>query len=549
MDTAKDHLPILSSQRYRSLLLGHGWTLAVYLTAIMIAAFPVLATEIPGLVDYLNHLARIHILANLGHSPELQGIYSIGWPPPPNVLGDLVLLAFNQVFGIYLAGRLYLLLCFALIIAGLLLLTKTLQARIGYWPLAGFLLLYNANLDYGFLNYLLSLGLLLIAFALWLRSRQLTLRRRLVLLSCTSLIIFYAHLFGLATLIFLIAFYEIGAAVRDCRERGWTGRHLILRQWLGFGLALTPVLVLLVFSQNPAGEGGRIVHGGWAHKILVLLSPVGMGLDWLDPLTLACLLIPLIILVIKGRLIASMRPVLAGVLLAAIVMPHSLGGDSWFVDFRIPILLLLLTLAAIDSEPSGLGQRIILVLTLLGLITVRSLFIQEKWSLNQARIQELMAIAPNIDKGSSLLTVRKEPISPLSQPNLIEQLKTTDSDRYDWHLATLFIIEREAFTPTIFTGMNLLRLQEKYTGLKISAGKPITPKIFMDPQWLTTTKINYQGKTIDAYWGRWPEHFDYVLLLNDRWERNPYPRLLKQIHQGSFFQLYRISRSAIPKYR
>jgi len=338
MDTTKDQLPILSSRRYRSLLLGHGWPLALYLTAAILAAWPLWLIEIPGLVDYLNHLARIHILANLETSPELQWIYRIGWPPPPNVLGDLVLLALAKVSNLYLAGRLYLLLCFTLIIGGLILLTKTLQARVGLLPLAGFLLLYNANLDYGFLNYLLALGLVLIAFALWLRIRALTLIRRLLLLSCFSLIIFYAHLFGLAALFLLISAYEIGAAIQDIRAQGWRAcSRPILRQWLAIGLALAPILVLAVLSYAPANEAGDFTYGRWQHKIQAFLSPVGMGLDWLDPFTLLVILVPLFVWLVKGRVAPSMRLVLGIVFLVAILLPHSFGGDSWFVDFRLPV--------------------------------------------------------------------------------------------------------------------------------------------------------------------------------------------------------------------
>lgn len=550
MDTAKDHLPILSSRRYRSLLVGHGWLLALYLTAAILAAWPVRLIEIPGLVDYLNHLARIHILANLETSPELQLIYSLGWPPPPNVLGDLVLLALAKVSNLYLAGRLYLLLCFTLIIGGLILLTKTLQAKVGLLPLAGFLLLYNANLDYGFLNYLLALGLVLIAFALWLRIRTLKLIRRLFLLSCFSLVIFYAHLFGLAALFLLISAYEIGAAIQDIRAQGWRAcYHPILRQWLAIGLALAPILVLAVLSYEPANEAGDFTYGRWQHKIQAFLSPVGMGLDWLDPLTLLVILVPLFVWLVKGRVAPSMRLVLGIVFLVAILLPHSFGGDSWFVDFRLPVLWLLLALASIETDLGGRRERAIFVLSLLGLLSTRGFFIQEQWLHHEARVRELIAVSPQIQKGSSILVVRKTPIEFSRRQTLMQQVMTTDSDRYDWHLANLFVIERDAFTPSIFTGMNLLRVQEQYRDRNQALAKPITTEIFMDPRWLSTTRFNYQGKAKNIYWGRWPERFDYVLLLNDRWDRNPYPRFLTKIHQGSFFELYRVVSQSPLRYR
>ena len=42
-----------------------------HLVLLAAALAPLFLVEIPALVDYPNHLARMHILAELGGSPEL----------------------------------------------------------------------------------------------------------------------------------------------------------------------------------------------------------------------------------------------------------------------------------------------------------------------------------------------------------------------------------------------------------------------------------------------------------------------------------------------
>ena len=40
---------------------------------------PVILVQIPPLVDYPNHMARMHILADAGRSPWLTQYYEIRW--------------------------------------------------------------------------------------------------------------------------------------------------------------------------------------------------------------------------------------------------------------------------------------------------------------------------------------------------------------------------------------------------------------------------------------------------------------------------------------
>ena len=60
-------------------LFGPLVTLAVYVALTAVVLVPVLAVEVPCLGDYLNHLARIHVLTTIGSSPALQRFYENHW--------------------------------------------------------------------------------------------------------------------------------------------------------------------------------------------------------------------------------------------------------------------------------------------------------------------------------------------------------------------------------------------------------------------------------------------------------------------------------------
>src|SRR5215469_4772948 len=65
-------------------------SLALLLVGMLIACLPVLLTAAPPLVDYPNHLARMHIIGALGASPTLGQFYELVWRPIPNLAMDVV---------------------------------------------------------------------------------------------------------------------------------------------------------------------------------------------------------------------------------------------------------------------------------------------------------------------------------------------------------------------------------------------------------------------------------------------------------------------------
>lgn len=64
--------------------------LCTYLVMGLLAIWPVLTVDIPPLVDFPNHLARMHVLATQGSSDIVQHNYDVAWRPVPNLAMDLI---------------------------------------------------------------------------------------------------------------------------------------------------------------------------------------------------------------------------------------------------------------------------------------------------------------------------------------------------------------------------------------------------------------------------------------------------------------------------
>src|SRR6185312_19614 len=89
----------------------------LFVVLLAITAVPIL---LPPLSDYVNHLARMHVIAAINSAPDLARYYEVDWQVIPNLMMDLVVPQFERLMNVYLAGQLYTLLSVALIVSGTL---------------------------------------------------------------------------------------------------------------------------------------------------------------------------------------------------------------------------------------------------------------------------------------------------------------------------------------------------------------------------------------------------------------------------------------------
>ena len=85
------------------------FNLILFAILFTILAIPIFIVKIPAMGDYLNHLARMHVIASIDSDPLLARYYEIKWNLIPNTGMDLVVPFLSRFFDIYLAGKIFVL--------------------------------------------------------------------------------------------------------------------------------------------------------------------------------------------------------------------------------------------------------------------------------------------------------------------------------------------------------------------------------------------------------------------------------------------------------
>ena len=104
---------------------------------------PLIYTLVPPLQDYPNHLARMFALASLPGNETLGRFYQVEWAAIPNLIMDLVVPPLVPVFGVYLAGRIFIGATLLLMLLGPMALQRAVYGRWSAWPLVGGIFVYN----------------------------------------------------------------------------------------------------------------------------------------------------------------------------------------------------------------------------------------------------------------------------------------------------------------------------------------------------------------------------------------------------------------------
>src|SRR5437762_12550786 len=108
---------------------------------------------------------------------------------------DLVVPVLERVMNVSVAGQVFTIGSFVLILSGTLALNRRLFGRWSVLPLIAFPLLYNNIFLVGTMNYVFGIGLALWAMVAWLALRERAMPLRLFVSMLFVLMLFFCHLF------------------------------------------------------------------------------------------------------------------------------------------------------------------------------------------------------------------------------------------------------------------------------------------------------------------------------------------------------------------
>ena len=73
----------------------------------LLISIPIWTHRLPPISDYVNHLARMDVIATLAKNPQLAHFYEINWQVIPNLTMDLIVPLLARFMNVYLAGQIY----------------------------------------------------------------------------------------------------------------------------------------------------------------------------------------------------------------------------------------------------------------------------------------------------------------------------------------------------------------------------------------------------------------------------------------------------------
>jgi hypothetical protein len=501
------------------------WPVAALALFAVVLSLPVFLVPMPAMPDYPAHLATFYLLQGGAKSPLLAHFYSVRWAFVPNLAAEAIVPFLAPLVGIGHATALFLGVTLWLWIAGAAAVQRALFRRTGIAPLFAGLFAYNANFMWGFFNYCFGTGLALLAFAAWIASE----RRRQIwhvpALALAVLVIYFCHVFAAATLLFLVGCYEIAAVgLRFAPLR-------VLRRLVPTILAAVPATAAFVLLK-PKGEGGVVgfnLLDTWDDRLSAAVQFCFDRPAWL-------LLVALVLLFVIGlwrkRIFVHprLRFALVALLIASAFAPEwAMGG--WGVDLRLPAVLGTLAFAAAEFR-FGPRTTACLALGVLAIVFYCAATLAGNWLYYDARFAEFRAATRALPPGSKLVTVLDGDAMGMA------------SDQPYWHLAEYAIIDRQAFTPLLFTtvGQHVIRLQpavERIAARSAEEGSP--PDITeLDDLSAGNTNDDPDISKVFPYLIRFQCHFDTAVVIHLGGKRSPVPDMLELEHAGSFFSLYRI---------
>jgi hypothetical protein len=516
------------------------------LTAMVVAlTLPLLLVQVPPLTDYLNHLARMYVLAHPA-DPVLSRMLAPHWALLPNIAVDLVVPALMQVLPVYAAGKAMVLACVLVPVTGAVAYSRALFGRRSYWPVLAGLVGYNGLLLMGFLNFEFAIGAALWVAALWIRWRRERPAVAVVGAALGATVVFFFHIMGVAFLGLLMASHEAAGAWADRRGRGVRG--LVASGWRRVGLlVLVFAIPAALYLASPfGGASGPVSWLSLREKVDVAFVAFLNYVPKLDLATGAAVAgVAVFALSRRGR--APLETLLCLAVLAVLfaVCPFE-AKQSFFMDARFPVMAAFVLFAGLLPAPgSRWGERAAFA-GLAALFALRMAVIGSAWLASAQGVAEVRAVLAPVQPGERVLAVDvtydDNPRFAERTPRWEHVSKLTASYRL---LGALALLEHKAFFDAEFAipSQQPIQVQPTYRDASCPSGNVPSYTV------LTGPSPPAAALALAPCLAHWRRDFDYVLVENAGGLADPatlLPADLELVQANPMAALYRVRRAAPP---
>lgn len=486
--------------------------------AVIVALWPLGLTS-----DYFNHLARNHIEAQVWFDANLQDYYAVSFAIIPDLTMDMIVPWLSHLTGIYAAGAVTVWMAFVLPPLAGLLIARNLYGRIPWVALAAFFVMFNENMQWGFVNFVASAGLALFGFALWMRSEP-SWRRTLFFAPWSALLVLN-HALAFLLFGYLVLLWEVGCFAHGQRGSRWD----FLRQvTVKDAIAMAPGLVLLVLATT-GGSGELPQVDIPSYALMAKLQSLWSAVLFFNPSLARIVSVVLISAICIGlnrgilRMDSRMVWVCAGMLVLVIAMPTGIF-EIWGLHYRYPGILFILVVCSIRVDPKAAGRAFkpatVVAATLFAVLLANGAL---QMSRIDGQTRTLRDVIAHLPQGARVLPARHDG-ADLS---------------FAIHSASLAVIDRSAFVPNLFTNTSPVDVIPGMRDLHMPQAWPL-----LEGQLQHSMQENLP-QSGNGFWSKryfygWPAHWDYVLYFRSDASQSLTLEPLCQVDEQPLFVLYRI---------
>jgi hypothetical protein len=328
---------------------------------------------------------------------------------------DIVVRLLGQIVPPAIAEKIMVALALVLPFAGTIALHDAIFGRRSWWPLASAVLVYNAALIAGFVDFAVAIGLTLIGAACWIRMRHTPWRQCLVA-AYIAAIMFSIQVTGIVFLLLIIGGFEVSEIRRGDRESSIAYRAIKL------GLAALPAALMfcsaLLDRDYAAATLAVVKTQYWAlakfdplHKFIAAAAGFFTYDTGIDLLILIAVAAALGALALARKLAFSwLTAMAAALILIDPFLPRELPDSAW-IDTGLPVLGAFLLFAGLAPKRLGRREVAVLGLAFAALITARLGVISAAWQGETADRGELATLTAPQPAIGLLAAARTNPAS------------------------------------------------------------------------------------------------------------------------------------------
>ncbi|MHB2169180.1 hypothetical protein [Alsobacter sp. R-9] len=216
----------------------------------LLALLPSATVEIPAMVDYPNHLARMKLIVALSHG-ETSPFYVLRWAFYPNLALDLLVPLLARLVDVETAMRIFLAASQIAVGTGIMALEYAVKGRIVLGGPVAAIVLWSGPFAFGFLNFQLAFGIALWGMAAWIAMQDGPIVPRFLIHSIVVSALFASHMMALGLYGFTLGVHEVWRAASDRN-----GRIALALRLVQLSVPVVVLYILLKTMGGAVGTGG-----------------------------------------------------------------------------------------------------------------------------------------------------------------------------------------------------------------------------------------------------------------------------------------------------